>query len=59
MLIDDTQDRSNVSNARVAGLQKDLAMTNTQYSIALTMTYIPYILAELPASLLLKVRNAC
>ncbi|KAE9395528.1 MFS general substrate transporter [Gymnopus androsaceus JB14] len=47
-------DRTNVSNARVAGLQTDLKMTNKQYSIALTVTYVPYILAELPSNLLLK-----
>ncbi|EAU82199.2 hypothetical protein CC1G_10601 [Coprinopsis cinerea okayama7 len=47
-------DRTNLGNARVAGLQKDLKMTNDQYSIALTVTYIPYILAELPSNLLLK-----
>ena len=49
------KDRSNISNARVAGLQKDLKMTNKQYSIALTVTYVPYIVAELPSNLLLKV----
>lgn len=31
-------------------------MTNKQYSIALTVTYVPYIVAELPSNLLLKVR---
>ena len=49
------QDRSNISNARIAGLQKDLKMTNKEYSIALTVTYVPYIVAELPSNLLLKV----
>jgi len=49
------QDRTNLGNARVAGLQKDLKMTNKQYSIALTVTYVPYIAAELPSNLLLKV----
>jgi len=29
-------------------------MTNKQYSIALTVTYVPYIVAELPSNLLLK-----
>lgn len=48
-------DRTNLGNARVAGLQRDLHLTNHQYSIALTVTYIPYILAELPSNLLLKV----
>ncbi|KAJ3576373.1 hypothetical protein NP233_g462 [Leucocoprinus birnbaumii] len=47
-------DRTNLGNARVAGLQKDLKMTNNQYSIALTVTYVPYIAAELPSNLLLK-----
>ncbi|PPQ95882.1 hypothetical protein CVT26_015574 [Gymnopilus dilepis] len=47
-------DRSNIGNARVANLQKDLKMTNQQYSIALTVTYVPYIVAELPSNLLLK-----
>ncbi|KAF5349217.1 hypothetical protein D9756_009501 [Leucocoprinus leucothites] len=47
-------DRTNLGNARVAGLQKDLKMDNKQYSIALTVTYVPYIVAELPSNLLLK-----
>ncbi|EMD35419.1 hypothetical protein CERSUDRAFT_116188 [Gelatoporia subvermispora B] len=47
-------DRTNVSNARLAGLQQELKMTNTQYSIALTVTYIPYILVEIPSNLLYK-----
>ncbi|KAJ8090738.1 hypothetical protein PM082_018304 [Marasmius tenuissimus] len=48
-------DRTNIANARVAGLQTDLKMSNKEYSIALTVTYIPYILAELPSNLVLKV----
>ncbi|TFK36156.1 major facilitator superfamily domain-containing protein [Crucibulum laeve] len=48
-------DRTNLGNARVAGLQKDLKMTNHQYSVALTVTYVPYIVAELPSNLLLKI----
>ncbi|KAF9074595.1 major facilitator superfamily domain-containing protein [Rhodocollybia butyracea] len=47
-------DRTNIGNARVAGLQKDLGMSNKQYSIALTVTYVPYIVSELPSNLLLK-----
>ncbi|KAK0188283.1 major facilitator superfamily domain-containing protein [Armillaria mellea] len=48
-------DRTNIGNARIAGLQRDLQMTNKQYSIALTVTYVPYIVAELPSNLLLRV----
>ncbi|KAJ6503584.1 major facilitator superfamily domain-containing protein [Mycena sanguinolenta] len=47
-------DRTNIGNAKVAGLLKDLDMTPKQYSIALTVTYVPYIVAELPSNLLLK-----
>ncbi|KDQ13229.1 hypothetical protein BOTBODRAFT_66945 [Botryobasidium botryosum FD-172 SS1] len=47
-------DRSNIGNARVAGLQADLKMTDHQYSTALTITYVPYIVWELPSNLLLK-----
>lgn len=47
-------DRSNIGNARVAGLTKNLHMTSNQFSTALTITYIPYILVELPMNLLLK-----
>ncbi|KAG6836779.1 hypothetical protein H0H93_003371 [Arthromyces matolae] len=47
-------DRTNLANARVAGLQKELKITDHQYSIALTVTYVPYILAQLPSNLILK-----
>ncbi|THU98827.1 MFS general substrate transporter [Dendrothele bispora CBS 962.96] len=47
-------DRTNVANARVAGLQTQLGMSNKEYSIALTVTYVPYIAAELPSNLMLK-----
>ncbi|KAG6917190.1 hypothetical protein DXG01_003533 [Tephrocybe rancida] len=51
-------DRTNLANARVAGLQEDLKMTNYQYSIALTVTFIPYIAIEIPSNLVLKVIQA-
>ncbi|PPQ76146.1 hypothetical protein CVT26_011796 [Gymnopilus dilepis] len=47
-------DRSNIANARVAGLQKSLHMTDKQYQIAVTTTFVPYIFAELPSNLLLR-----
>ncbi|PBK63053.1 MFS general substrate transporter, partial [Armillaria solidipes] len=48
-------DRTNIGNARIAGLQRDLQMTNKQYSIALTVTYITNLATELPSNLLLRV----
>ncbi|KAL2796581.1 hypothetical protein BJX66DRAFT_335822 [Aspergillus keveii] len=47
-------DRANVGNARVAGLDRDLNLSDHQYKIAITVTYVPYIAAELPSNLILK-----
>ncbi|PAV20618.1 MFS general substrate transporter [Pyrrhoderma noxium] len=47
-------DRANIGNARVAGLQKDLGLTDRQYQICITVLYVPYIIAELPSNLLLR-----
>ncbi|KAF8997145.1 MFS general substrate transporter [Hymenopellis radicata] len=47
-------DRTNIGNARVAGLQEDLGLTNYQYTVALTVTNVPYILVEIPSNLLLR-----
>ncbi|CAD6569031.1 MAG: hypothetical protein CYPHOPRED_003029 [Cyphobasidiales sp. Tagirdzhanova-0007] len=47
-------DRSNIGNAKNAGLQTDLKLTSHQYSVALTVTYVPYIVAELPLTLAMR-----
>ncbi|KAI6028698.1 major facilitator superfamily domain-containing protein [Pisolithus orientalis] len=47
-------DRSNIGNARVAGMQTALEISNYQYTVALTLTYVPYIAMELPSNLILK-----
>ncbi|KAK7018016.1 hypothetical protein VNI00_018442 [Paramarasmius palmivorus] len=47
-------DRTNIGNARIDGLQSDLKMTDHEYSIALTVTYIPYIATELPSNWVFK-----
>ncbi|OQO09685.1 hypothetical protein B0A48_05087 [Cryoendolithus antarcticus] len=39
-------DRSNIGNAKVAGLSKDLELSDSQYSWLLTAFYISYILFE-------------
>ena len=44
----------NIGNARVAGLQTDLEMTDYQFSLTLTVTNIPYLVVEIPATLLVK-----
>ncbi|KAK3496344.1 MFS general substrate transporter [Neurospora crassa] len=47
-------DRANVGNARIIGLEKDLNLTNTQYTQGLAVFYATYIASELPSNLLLK-----
>ncbi|MCJ1375331.1 hypothetical protein MMC20_006566 [Loxospora ochrophaea] len=47
-------DRTNVANAAIFGLQKDLGLTGTEYNTALTIFFVPYILFEIPSNLILK-----
>ncbi|SLM33769.1 mfs transporter [Lasallia pustulata] len=47
-------DRTNIANAAIFGLQKDLKLTGTQYNTCLTMFFIPYVLLEIPSNILLK-----
>lgn len=48
-------DRVNLSNARVAGMNKDLRFDiGDRYSIALLVFFITYVLFELPTTLLLR-----
>lgn len=47
-------DRTNIGNAKLNGLVKDLKLSDYDYRIALTILYVPYILAEIPSNLLVK-----
>ncbi|KAJ1304616.1 hypothetical protein OPQ81_005758 [Rhizoctonia solani] len=47
-------DRTNVGNAKVAGLEKDIGLVGYQYNIGLSIFYITYALSEVPSNLLLK-----
>ncbi|KAK4457961.1 major facilitator superfamily domain-containing protein [Cladorrhinum samala] len=47
-------DRTNVGNARILGLERDLHITNLQYNQGLAVFYATYIFSELPSNLLLK-----
>ncbi|KZT42389.1 MFS general substrate transporter [Sistotremastrum suecicum HHB10207 ss-3] len=47
-------DRTNIGSAKVAGMQKDLKLTANQFSVALTVTYVLFILSEIPSNLLMK-----
>ncbi len=47
-------DRTNIGNAKIQGLEADLNMTGSEYSIALFIFFIPYILLEVPSNMILK-----
>ncbi|CAE6420941.1 unnamed protein product [Rhizoctonia solani] len=47
-------DRTNIGNAKVAGLEKDIGLVGYQYNIGLSIFYITYALSEVPSNLLLK-----
>jgi MFS family permease len=48
-------DRSNIGNARIAGLTTELGIANgTKFNVALLVFYIPYILIDVPSNLLVK-----
>lgn len=48
-------DRSNIGNARIAGLATELHIaTGTKFNIALLVFYVPYILVDVPSNLLVK-----
>lgn len=47
-------DRINIGNARLQGLERDLHMKGQDYNYALFIFFIPYILFEIPANLIMK-----
>jgi Major Facilitator Superfamily. len=47
-------DRTNVGNAKIIGLEKDINITDHQYDIGLMVYYLFYICSELPSNLVLK-----
>lgn len=47
-------DRSNIGNAKIAGMEEDLQLTGHQYNVAVTVFFIPYALLEVPSNIILK-----
>ncbi|KAH7018198.1 putative vitamin H transporter [Microdochium trichocladiopsis] len=46
-------DRTNIGNAKIAGMEKDLELTSDRYSIALVVFFIGYVLCEIPSNMIL------
>ncbi|KAK0935149.1 hypothetical protein LTR29_013249 [Friedmanniomyces endolithicus] len=47
-------DRTNIGNAKIQGLTKDLKMTGNDYNIALMIFFPSYIVFEVPSNILIK-----
>ncbi|KZT22298.1 MFS transporter [Neolentinus lepideus HHB14362 ss-1] len=47
-------DRSNIGNARIAGLERDTHLRGNQFNVALTVFYASYIIVELPSNWVIK-----
>ncbi|KAK7205258.1 MFS general substrate transporter [Myxozyma melibiosi] len=47
-------DRVNISNAKLFSMTTDLDLTGNRFNTALTVFFVPYVLAEVPANLLMK-----
>lgn len=47
-------DRTNIGNAKIAGLQKDLKMTNGQWNASLAIFFVSYSVFEPLSNVLLK-----
>lgn len=47
-------DRSNIGNAKIAGLTDDLKMKGLMYNAAVTIFFPPYALLEVPSNIVLK-----
>ncbi|ETS83944.1 hypothetical protein PFICI_05820 [Pestalotiopsis fici W106-1] len=46
-------DRANIGNAKIEGLAEDLNLSGSQYNIALSLFFVPYILLEIPSNIVL------
>ncbi|KAL4895466.1 major facilitator superfamily domain-containing protein [Aspergillus ambiguus] len=48
-------DRSNIGNAKIAGMTEDLNLSGAQYNMALTVFFFPYGVFEVPSNMVLKI----
>jgi MFS family permease len=51
-------DRSNIGNAKIAGLQTDTRLKGNQFNTVLAVFYVTYLLIELPSNIVLKKMKA-
>ncbi|KAJ5082307.1 major facilitator superfamily domain-containing protein [Penicillium argentinense] len=46
-------DRTNIGNAKISGMEVDLSLTSNEYSIALVVFFVGYVVFEVPSNLAL------
>ncbi|KAM0273187.1 hypothetical protein ACHAQH_008422 [Verticillium albo-atrum] len=46
-------DKTNIGNAKIEGLPKSLNMSNIDYNAAVSIFFIPFVLAEVPSNMIL------
>ncbi|KAH7026333.1 major facilitator superfamily domain-containing protein [Microdochium trichocladiopsis] len=46
-------DRSNIGNARVAGMSRDLGLSDTDYSLAINLFQVSYVVFSVPSNMIL------
>ncbi|KKY23548.1 putative vitamin h transporter [Diplodia seriata] len=47
-------DRTNIGNAKIAGMMDDLRLTSNQYSVSLIVFFVSYVVFEVPSNLILS-----
>lgn len=47
-------DRTNISSAKIAGMAIDLRLVRNRYSVALLISFIPYVCSELPTTAIIR-----
>ncbi|KAL5347514.1 hypothetical protein ACLOAV_007826 [Pseudogymnoascus australis] len=47
-------DRNNIGNAKEAGMEKDLQLSSSDYSLALSIFFVGYLLLEVPSNMILS-----
>ncbi|KAJ4304745.1 hypothetical protein N0V90_000272 [Kalmusia sp. IMI 367209] len=47
-------DRTNIGNARVAGMASDIGLNSTQYFLAIVVFQVGYVIAEIPSNMILS-----
>ncbi|KAG0143674.1 hypothetical protein CROQUDRAFT_672820 [Cronartium quercuum f. sp. fusiforme G11] len=47
-------DRTNIGNAKIAGLENDLGLTGIRYNISIAVFFVTYIIVEIPSNHLMR-----